>query len=183
VSKPMRGDAERNRRQVLAVAQRLFGERGDEVQMSEVAAAAGVGVGTVYRHFPTRQALIGAIAEQRFAGILDFARQQCLPEPDPMLALTRFLSHVAEVHEQGRSLSGVIEATFGSMEPRGDVSSDLLEVGGTLLRRGIDQGVVAPGVTVGDLYMIVGAVAFISRNGVGDWRRFVDIAVNGLRPG
>jgi AcrR family transcriptional regulator len=181
MSKPMRGDAERNRGLVLAAARKLFGERGDEVHMSQVAAEAGVGIGTVYRHFPTRQALVAAIAEGRFAEILEFARQRCLNEPDPMLALTRFLSHVGEVHEQGRGLSGVIEATFGSTEPRGETSGDLLEVGAALLRRGIDQGILAPGLTVDDLYMIVGAVSFISRNGVGDWRRFIEITVEGLR--
>ena len=182
MSKRLRGDAERNRAGLLAAARTLFAERGDEVHMSEVAAAAGVGVGTLYRHFPTRQALVEAIAAERFAGILEFARERCLPEPDTHAALRLFLTHVAEVHEQGRDLSGVIEAAFGDTEPRGTLAADLLAVGDMLLRRGQADGTVKPDVTVQDLYMIVGAAAFVSRNAVGDWGRFIDIALDGLRP-
>ncbi|MCG5218595.1 TetR/AcrR family transcriptional regulator [Streptosporangium sp. KLBMP 9127] len=183
MSKRPRADAERNRRRVLVVAQRLFVERGDGVHMSEVAAEAGVGIGTLYRHFPTRQALIEAIAGRRFAEILDFARDRCLPEPDAHLALTRFLTHVAEIHEQGRGLTGAIEATLGSTAPRGKAEAELLAVGAALVRHGQDTGTLAPGITVRDLYMIVGAVAILSRNAIGDWRRFIEIALAGMRPG
>ncbi|MFE0171156.1 TetR/AcrR family transcriptional regulator [Streptomyces sp. NPDC059002] len=182
MSRPSRADAERNRLRVLEVAGKLFAERGDEVQMAEVARAAEVGVGTVYRHFPTRQALIEAITEERFAGILAHVEQQCLPEPDTRRALLCFLTHVGEVHEQGRGLSGVIEATFGSTAPRGAVGDALLAVGETLVSRGRADGALRDDVTVADLYMTVGAVAILSRNAIGDWRRFIDITLDGLRP-
>ncbi|QEU89585.1 TetR/AcrR family transcriptional regulator [Streptomyces kanamyceticus] len=182
MSRPSRADAERNRLRVLEVAEELFAERGDAVQMAEVARAAGVGVGTVYRHFPNRQALVEAITEQRFAKILTFVEQRCLPQPDTHQALVCFLTHVGEVHEQGRGLSGVIEATFGSTAPRGEVGGALLAVGETLVRRGRADGALREDVTVADLYMTVGAVAILSRDAIGDWRRFIDITLNGLRP-
>ncbi|MER0244387.1 helix-turn-helix domain-containing protein [Streptomyces sp. HSW2009] len=184
MSRPSRADAERNRLKVLEVAQELFAERGDEVQMAEVARAAGVGVGTVYRHFPTRQVLVEAVAEQRFAGILAFAEEQCLPQPDARRALGCLLTRGGEVHEEGRGLSGVIDATFGSTAPRGGAVGDaLIAVGEELARRGRTDGSLRPDVTVADLYMAVGAVAMLSRHAVGDWRRFRDLTLDGLAAG
>ena len=177
-----RTDAERNRGRVLEVACALFAEHGDEVQMAEVAKAAGVGVGTVYRHFPTRQALIEAVTEQRFAEILAYARTACLPNPDTRQALTCFLTRIGEVHDEGRGVSSAIEAALGSTEPRGQVGADLLALGETLLDRGRADGTFRADVKVADLYMIAGAVAAISRDAIGDWRRFIDIALDGLQP-
>jgi AcrR family transcriptional regulator len=57
-AKPLRRDAQRNRERILATAKSLFAERGVETSLDDVAAAAGVGVGTVYRHYPTKDALI-----------------------------------------------------------------------------------------------------------------------------
>ncbi|MEV0086347.1 helix-turn-helix domain-containing protein [Saccharopolyspora sp. NPDC050642] len=177
-----RADAERNRAQVLTVARDLLAERGEQVQMAEVARAAGVGVGTVYRHFPTRQALVEAVAEERFAAILAFGEAQCLPDPDTRQALTAFLHRIGEVHENERGLSGAIESVLGSTAPQGEVSTRLLAFGETLVERGKADGTLAAEATVADLYMIVGALATVSRAAIGDWRRFVDIALAGLRP-
>ncbi|MFC5752859.1 TetR/AcrR family transcriptional regulator [Actinomadura rugatobispora] len=177
-----RADSARNRVRVLQVACDLFAERGDEVQMAEVAQAAGVGVGTVYRHFPTRQALVDAVAERRFAEILAFARTRCLPDPDARRALACFLSRIGTVHEQGRGLSEAIEKALGSTEPRGEVGAELLALTGALLERGQADGAFRADATVADLYMIAGAVAAISRHTFGDWRRFIDLALDGLRP-
>ncbi|ADD39975.1 TetR/AcrR family transcriptional regulator [Stackebrandtia nassauensis] len=177
-----RSDAAHNRDRVLTAAEELFNSQGTAVHMSEVAKSAGVGVGTVYRHFPTRRALVEAVAEQRFVEILAFAREHCLDQPDPREALRGFLHHVGEVHERGRGQSDAIEAVLGSTEPRGEPGERLQEVGETLLRRGREAHVVRADITVADLYMIVGCVATICRNGFGDWRRFVEIALNGFRP-
>lgn len=181
-TRKLRTDAARNRDHVLGTATALFAERGEEVQMADVARAAGVGIGTVYRHFPTRRALIEAAAEQRFAGILDHARRNCLPQPGGRRALACFLSHVAEVHERGRALSGAIESVLGDTEPRGEVGGLLRELGEELLSRGRADGSVRADATVADLYMLVGAVATISRDAIGDWRRFIELALDGLRP-
>ncbi|MEV5745688.1 helix-turn-helix domain-containing protein [Microbispora rosea] len=181
MSRP-RSDAERNRARLLDVAVDLFAEHGDQVQMGEVARAAQVGVGTLYRHFPTRQALVEAVAEQRFSEILAFAENECLPNPDTRAALTCFLTHVAQMHQTGRGLSGAIEATFGSTAPRGPLAVELLAIGDTLIRRGHADGTVRADITVDDLYMLVGALAMISRGDVGDWRRFIDIILDGIAP-
>src|ERR1700749_2006940 len=108
-ARKLRTDAARNRGQVLDTAAALFAERGDETQMADVARAAGVGIGTVYRHFPTRRALIEAVAERRFAEILTCARRDSLPNPDVRQALAGLLRRIAEVHERERALSSAIE--------------------------------------------------------------------------
>lgn len=177
-----RRDAVRNRDQVLDAAVALFAEHGDEVQMADVARAAGVGVGTIYRHFPTRRALIEAAAQRRFAGILDYVRRTSLPDPDVRQALSTFLGHVAEVHERGRALSAAIESVLGDTEPRGEILSEFSDLGEELLARGRADGSVRADATVADLYMTVGAVAAVARGGFGDWRRFIELVLDGLRP-
>ncbi len=109
-------------------------------------------------------------------------RRTCLPNPDTRQALAGFLSHVAQVLEKGRALSGTIESVFGDTEPHGTVRDDLAELGAELLARGRAEGSIRADATVADLAILVGAVATISRDGFGDWRRFFELALAGLRP-
>jgi AcrR family transcriptional regulator len=184
LGRKQRADAERNRHRVLEAARALFAERGDEVQHAEVARAAGVGVGTVYRHFPTRQALVEAAAEHRFAQILEFARTECLNGPDPGQGLARYLRHVGEVLDSDRGLSASIEAARGSAgsEPRGETRTQLEAVVATLIEQGRAAGTLNQDCAVADVYMIAGALSAVIRTGSGDWHRFIDIVLDGLRP-
>lgn len=179
-----RADAERNRQRVLEAARALFAERADDVQHAEVARAAGVGVGTVYRHFPTRQALVEAAAEHRFAQILEFARGECRNGPDPGQGLVRYLRHVGGVLDSDRGLSASIEAARGSVgsEPRGEIRTQLEAVVAQLIEQGRTAGTLNSDCTVADVYMLVGALSAVIRTGSGDWRRFIDITFDGLRP-
>ena len=174
-----RADAERNRAKVLEAARELFADRGDDVQMPEVARAAGVGVGTVYRHFPTRQALVEAAAEHRFAEILDFARAQCAGSAD---GLARYLRHVGEVLDVDQGLSASIEAVrrVGGSERHGQVRERLDAAVAGLVAEGRAAGALRADCTVSDVHMVVGGLSAIIRLG-GDWQRFVEIALNGLR--
>jgi AcrR family transcriptional regulator len=169
---------------VLDAARTLLAERGDEVQHAEVARAAGVSVGTVYRHFPTRQALVEAAAEHRFAQILEFAHTECLGGPDPGQGLARYLRHVGEVLDSDRGLSASIEAARGSAgsEPRGETRTQLEAIVATLIEQGQSAGTLSRDCTVADVYMITGALSAVIRTRSGEWRRFVDIVIEGLRP-
>lgn len=168
----------------MEAARALFAERGDDVQMPEVARAAGVGVGTVYRHFPTRTALIEAAAEHRFAQILDFARTECLRDPDAGQGLARYLRYVGEVLDSDRGLSASMEAVRGSSEtaPRGEMREQLEGAVGALIEQGRVAGAVREDSTVEDVYMIVGCLSAVIRTNSGDWRRLIDITLDGLRP-
>lgn len=178
-----RADAERNRLRVLDAARRLFAERGDEVQMPEVAAAAGVGVGTVYRHFPNRQALVTACAERRFAEIAEFARGECLRRAESGDGVASYLRHVGEVLSRDRGMSAAIEAVRGSTEtePRGPARAEIEAAVDRLIERDQAAGTLRQDVTVADVYMIVGGLSATIRTGSGDWRRFVELILNGLR--
>jgi AcrR family transcriptional regulator len=176
-----RADAERNRARILAAARALFAERGAEVQSPEVARAAGVGVGTVYRHFPTREDLIEAAAEQRFAEIEEFARTECPQWPD---AVARYLHHVGEVLATDRGLSAAIESARHSpgSEPRGEARTRLEAAVGRLIKQDQEAGTLRGDCTVADVYLVTGALSATIRTGSGDWRRLIDITLDGLRP-
>ncbi|MEU2040997.1 TetR/AcrR family transcriptional regulator [Nocardia niwae] len=179
-----RADAALNRTRIVAVARTLFAERGSAVQLPEIARAAGVGIGTVYRHFPTHADLIEAAAEQRFAEIEDFARAECL-RAEPGQGLARYLRHVGAVLTADRGLSAAIEAARQSTgsEPRGESRGRLEEVIGELVARDRAAGTLRDDCTVADVYMIVGAMSATIGSGSGDWRRLVEIVLDGLRPG
>ena len=80
--RPLRADARRNRERVIAAARAVFAEHGRDAQMDDVARRAGVGVGTVYRHFPTKEALLVALALDAFERVVAEARR-ALENPDP----------------------------------------------------------------------------------------------------
>ncbi|WP_033295941.1 TetR/AcrR family transcriptional regulator [Amycolatopsis jejuensis] len=90
---PLRADAQRNRDQIIAAARAIFTEHGPEVPMEEIARAAGVGVGTLYRRFPDREALIRAVAMDNFARVLEKAKDFTEEEPTAWRALVRLLYH------------------------------------------------------------------------------------------
>src|SRR5688572_25450825 len=91
----LRADAQRNREQIIDAARALFVERGADVPMEEIAHRAGVGVGTLYRRFPDREALIRAVALDTFRRVVALACAAEAEEPDGWRALTRFVRQSA----------------------------------------------------------------------------------------
>jgi AcrR family transcriptional regulator len=94
---PLRADARRNRDQIIAAARTIFAEQGPDIPMEEIARAAGVGVGTLYRRFPDRDALIGAVARDNFGRVLAEARAAIAEEATAWEALVRFLRQSREL--------------------------------------------------------------------------------------
>jgi AcrR family transcriptional regulator len=94
---PLRADARRNRDQIIAAARTIFAEHGPDVPMEEIARAAGVGVGTLYRRFPDREALIRAVAQNNFSRVLTEARAAVAEEPTAWAALVRLLRQSREL--------------------------------------------------------------------------------------
>lgn len=88
----LRADARRNRDQIIAAAKKMFLDFGPDVPMEEIARCAGVGVGTLYRRFPDRDALIRAVAQHNFEVVLDEARTAVAEEPTAWTALVRLFS-------------------------------------------------------------------------------------------
>lgn len=148
--------------------------------MADVARAAEVGVGTVYRHFPTRHALVEAAALHRFGEIISYVHEKCLADDDPRRGLGRLLDHLGEVLDRERGLSAAIEAAMGSTEPAGETRATLENLAGTLIERAQRAGTLRADATVADVYMIVCGLAAVVRTGSGDWRRYNRIALGGL---
>lgn len=178
-----RADVAHNRERILEAARALFSERGDAVQMHEVAGSAGVGIGTVYRHFSARDTLIEAAAEHRFAEIEAFARDRCLTDTEGQ-GLAGYLRHVGEVLARDQGLTAAIEAIRGtaSSEPRGEARARLEEVVGRLVEQGRAAGTVREDCSVADVYMIAGCLSAVIRTRGGDWHRLLELALDGIRP-
>ncbi len=111
--RPLRKDAERNRQKILAAAAEVFTERGLQATLDDVARQAGVGVGTVYRRFPDKEALVEALFTERLDTLVGFA-EQGLAEPDPWTGLVFFLEQGATVIAGDRGLRQILMfATYG----------------------------------------------------------------------
>jgi AcrR family transcriptional regulator len=103
-----RSDAKRNRERLVASARELFAVSGVDVPAREVARRAGVGVGTLYRHFPTRADLVDAVLAESFEELIALA-QASLAEPDAWLGFTRFVQDALVLHGLNRGLKDVVE--------------------------------------------------------------------------
>jgi len=108
--KPLRADARRNREKVLAAARAVFSEQGVDAQMDDVARRADVGVGTVYRHFPTKEALLNALSDELFAVVAVYTRN-LLTLDDPWEAFTRAMWFGAEKTAGDRAFAEILAAT------------------------------------------------------------------------
>ncbi|HEX2033901.1 MAG TPA: helix-turn-helix domain-containing protein [Chloroflexota bacterium] len=95
-SRRLRADARRNRDRLLLAARDVFVERGTGAPLDEIARRAGVGIGTLYRRFPARQALLRAVALDVWRQVADEARRALAEEPDAFKALTRYMHRALE---------------------------------------------------------------------------------------
>src|SRR6476660_1130330 len=102
-----RADARRNRQAVIAAAKKLFADQGLDAQMPDVAKAAKAGVGTVYRHFPTKDDLIAALAAERFERLAEKAREE-LDVEDPWEGFCDFIRCSAQIQADDRGLCEVM---------------------------------------------------------------------------
>src|SRR3982074_772960 len=106
-ARPPRREAERNRLRILRAAAEVFTERGLQATLDDVAERAGVGVGTVSRRFPDKEALVEALFSERLDTLVGFA-EQALAEPDPWTALATFLEQAASVIAGDRGLRQIL---------------------------------------------------------------------------
>src|SRR3954447_22101184 len=107
MTKPLRADAERNRRRILDAARELFAEKGLGVGLDEIAHRAGVGVATAYRRFPDKDQLVEALFQER-ADALVAAAERGLAEPDGWQGLVTFMTGAVELHASDRALKEVV---------------------------------------------------------------------------
>jgi len=174
--RPLRADARRNREQVLRAAREAFAESGYGVPLDEIAVRAGVGPGTVYRHFPAKEALFQAVVTARIEDLISDARARA-GDDDPGGAFFGFLGRVAEEAAAKRDLPDAI-AIAGSLQEA------LLDAVGVLLRRAQQAGAVRADVSTPDLIVLLkGLMASIQGAADPALRdRVFAVLADGLRP-
>ncbi|HEX7291981.1 MAG TPA: helix-turn-helix domain-containing protein [Conexibacter sp.] len=183
VSKPLRADAVRNRAKVLEAARAAFAEHGAEAQIEDVARRAGVGVGTVYRRFPTKQALAEALIEERFDRTIAFVRELVEQEGDPWQAIMRCFEYCAATQERDRAWAAALALMAGgAMGPREHQMRELLALEERLIARARAAGVVRDDLTAEDMPALFCALASVVQAGGRNWRRYLDLLLDGLRP-
>jgi AcrR family transcriptional regulator len=178
--RPLRADARRNRESVLDAAGELFAQRGDAVQMDEIAERAGLGVGTLYRHFADKQALLAAIIGRRFEAIYALARTAEETE-DPWTAFESLLHGYLELAQGDAAFRF---ALLGPAEPHwSDIAAektDFAEITERIVRRAVEAGRLREDFTAEDFVLVTrGAMANMS--GTGDWRRYLALLLEGIR--
>ena len=155
---PLRKDAARNWERIVAVARDLLDE-GTPLQLNDVAHRAGVGVGTVYRHFPTAEALLETLATRSLETLAAHG-EQALADDDPWRALSGFLARTIEAQVTDASLSTVTAAPTDALPRTTELKLTLWSVGGRLLDRARDAGVVRADLTSGDLVPLMCGIAY-----------------------
>jgi AcrR family transcriptional regulator len=174
--RPMRGDAARNRARVLDAARAAFSEDGADVQMEQIARRAGVGVGTLYRNFPTKQALIDELAQRWIDERVEIA-DEALAMPDPAAAFGWFVRRTAEDMAGDAGLCHL----FADFPDGGcSIESILGERTEQLLARARNGGAVRADLSVSDFQAILGGLsAAIARTE--KWELFAEMLITGLR--
>src|SRR3954470_17390652 len=115
VSRPLRADAARNRERILDAARAAFSELGGGVQMEDVARRAGVGVGTLYRHFPTKAALVGALADRRWEETLERLDAEALAATDPWDGFAQMFHIAGELQQRDRNFAEAVTDMYGGL--------------------------------------------------------------------
>jgi AcrR family transcriptional regulator len=184
VEKPLRADARRNREKVLAAARAVFSEQGVDAQMDDVARRAAVGVGTVYRHFPTKEALLQALTEELFDVIAAHARE-LLAHDDPWEAFKDALWFGAQKTAGDRAFSEILAEQRGKLPPQScPGKEDLIVTVGELMRRCQAAGIMRPDVVIDDIPIVmcgIGSASAMPHPTAEAWRRHLQIVLDGLR--
>jgi AcrR family transcriptional regulator len=183
--RPLRADAQRNRARLLDVAELVFATHGVAASTEEIARQAGVGIGTVFRHFPTKEALLEAVFRRRLQQLA--AHADALADTrDPGAAFFGFISHVVELAVTQRAqIDALAEAGVDLQTATSDDKQELQRALGALLARAQEAGAVRADVGIADVFAIlVGAsrAAEFAGQDTALRVRSLGVILDGLRP-
>jgi AcrR family transcriptional regulator len=183
VVRQLRADARRNRERILKAAKEVFGEQGADAQMDDVARRAGVGVGTVYRHFPNKDVLMGELVTEKFRWLTESARE-ALAQDDAWEAFRGLLYSSAEEMAENAALQDALRTASSAFEYAEPARLELEAVTDTLIKRAQRQGKLRKDFRAGELPMLMGGLCASMSGplpGVCDWRRHLEILLDGLQ--
>jgi AcrR family transcriptional regulator len=177
----MRADARRNRAQILVAAEICFAEQGIGVPIDDIARRACVGVGTVYRHFPTKEALAEAVVVARVEKLIEEARSLATSD-DPGSAFFSFLHSMSEASVAKRDLVDALSGAGIEVKERLGSSKVSLAAGmETLLQRAKKAGAVREDVALADLFGLVMGACLSAQGDACSQDRMLSIVCDGLR--
>ncbi|MEW2632128.1 helix-turn-helix domain-containing protein [Streptomyces sp. NPDC048389] len=179
-----RADARRNYERLLTQARAAFAERGTDASLEEIARRSGVGIGTLYRHFPNRHAMMSAVFQEALADLLRRSHELA-DAAEPCAALVEWLrsliTHAGEYRGLARAL---MSASHDENSALSACSVPLREAGERLLARAQESGAVRADVSIGDLMQLTNAIALAAEQDPGDPEladRLLTLTLRGLR--
>ncbi|MEV4597884.1 helix-turn-helix domain-containing protein [Amycolatopsis sp. NPDC049253] len=182
MSRPLRADARRNRERLVAEARAAFLAHGTGASLEEIARRAGVGIGTLYRHFPRREDLLDAVFQGEVAALLDLGRELARAD-DAGAALTTWLRAVVDRHRAWQAIA----AATGRDRPNATLAAARIPVeqaGKMLLGRAQKAGEARKDTTIADLLRLAGAIGQAADETPDDPKlpdRLLLLVVDGLR--
>lgn len=182
-ARPQRADAQRNRERLLDAAVRAFSEAGPGVTLDAIAKDAGVGIGTLYRHFPTREALIEAAYRNELARLCDGVADLLRSMP-PDVAMRTWMEGFVDYMTTKRGMADALRAVIASGgNPYAQSRDRLLAAFTTLLHAGVTAGTVRSDIDPGDVLVSMSGVSLAAgepaqRDQAG---RLLDLLMDGLR--
>ncbi|HEU0318242.1 MAG TPA: helix-turn-helix domain-containing protein [Solirubrobacteraceae bacterium] len=184
IERPQRADARRNRERILEAARAAFGALGADAQMDEVARRAGVGVGTVYRHFPTKEALLSELVRQKLTTMIVNTRAALAEEAEPFEVVADLLRRHAGLAARDAALQfAMLGGGERVWEQARDEQEILLGLTNELMGRAQEVGTMRVDVSAADIQMLMcGVCATMTHSKPGfDWRRHVELVIDALR--
>jgi AcrR family transcriptional regulator len=180
IRRPKRADARRNYEKVLAAARQAFAEGGESTSLEEIARRAGVGIGTLYRHFPTRQALLEALYVDEVDEVCRSAAE--LDGGDPREALNtwfeRFIAYLGTKRALAHELLDYMDVDAPLFRT---CKASLFAAGEPLLTRAQEAGVVRPDVTFAEVMQMAMGIGKIPTNDQAQVEHILRVALDGLR--
>jgi AcrR family transcriptional regulator len=184
ITKTLRRDARRNRAALVASARELFGREGVDVSVEEITRHAGLGMGTLYRHFPTKDELIDAVLEDAFAEILRLA-EEAVAEADAWAGLTGFLERALELHAQNRGVKDMLAWRRHGARHADALRRRIRPLLAHLVERAQEQGTLRADFTPEDLPLLFWSAGRViettAKVAPGAWRRYLGLMLDGLR--
>ncbi len=181
----MRADARRNRERILEAAIEVFSEQGVDAQIDDVARRADLGVGTIYRHFPTKDALIVELVRQKFRRFVENAREAMADDDgEPFEVFANLLRRNATFCSRDAAVQHALSASGESAWTDAEAEiNELLGITEALIRRAQEAGTMRPDVSATDIPMLMcGVASTMAHDFPGfDWQRHLEFVIEGLR--
>ena len=181
--RPRRADARRNHERILESARVVFAQAGPDAQIDDVARHAGVGVGTVYRHFPTKEALLAELVRQKFRLFADRARDALEEDGEPFALIEALMRRNAATAASDAGIQYALASAGEQSWTHAQAEQDeLITLTAELIERARHAGTIRLDVEATDIGMLMcGVCSTMGARPDFDWRRHLDLVVDMLR--